>query len=393
MPEINFFWDPLSDNILQERDETGAVTAEYTAEPGLYGNIISQSRGGVESQFHYDAQGSTLAVTDDNQNVTDTFAYNAFGEVTERTGTTEVPFQYIGRKGYYTDSVNGQIMARRRPYEPVSARWLAQDPLSRVGGTLILVDTAQTLSTPPNWRINAVALVLRNYAYCRSNPVRFIDPSGCLEWSHRVESEPDIEGVFGYEIKIRQTLTNDPPLTAAAGSQTWQRNDVRTVALVSAADSCSWEDDRKFRLDVNDIGSKRTPIEITDTVGVRQGDQPAVYCLFVQAVVKQLGLRPFSVAGGVVTFDSDPLPTGNNYEATKEQWELAGKMSKSPILSANVVYMFFQRNHCNCCTKEDKKKAGDILKKEYGGVDPSVGTLEYLKYAELGTWYAFVGLP
>jgi YD repeat-containing protein len=47
----------------------------------------------VESQFHYDAQGSTLAVTDDDQNVTDTFAYTAFGEVTERTGTTEVPFQ------------------------------------------------------------------------------------------------------------------------------------------------------------------------------------------------------------------------------------------------------------------------------------------------------------
>jgi hypothetical protein len=46
MPEINFFWDPLSDNILQERDETGAVTAEYTAEPGLYGNIISQNRSG-----------------------------------------------------------------------------------------------------------------------------------------------------------------------------------------------------------------------------------------------------------------------------------------------------------------------------------------------------------
>jgi hypothetical protein len=27
MSEMNFFWDPLSDNILQERDETGAVTA------------------------------------------------------------------------------------------------------------------------------------------------------------------------------------------------------------------------------------------------------------------------------------------------------------------------------------------------------------------------------
>jgi YD repeat-containing protein len=125
MPEINFFWDPLSDNSLQERDDNGAVTAEYTAEPGLYGNIISQNRGGVESQFHYDAQGSTLAVTDDDQSVTDTFAYTAFGEVTERTGTIEVPFQYIGRQGYYTDSVTGQIMARRRPYEPLRARWLA----------------------------------------------------------------------------------------------------------------------------------------------------------------------------------------------------------------------------------------------------------------------------
>ena len=29
MSEINFFWDPLSDNILRKRDETGAVTAEY----------------------------------------------------------------------------------------------------------------------------------------------------------------------------------------------------------------------------------------------------------------------------------------------------------------------------------------------------------------------------
>jgi RHS repeat-associated protein len=153
MPEMNFFWDPLSDNILQERDETGAVTAEYTAEPGLYGNIISQNRGGVESQFHYDAQGSTLAVTDDNQNVTDTFAYTAFGEVTERTGTTEVPFQYIGQKGYYTDGLTGQIMARRRPYEPVRARWLSADPLGK--------------SVHHNL-----------YNYGQNEPTRHIDPSG-----------------------------------------------------------------------------------------------------------------------------------------------------------------------------------------------------------------------
>jgi len=47
MPEINFFWDPLSDNILQERDAIGALTGEYTTELGLYGNVISQNRSGV----------------------------------------------------------------------------------------------------------------------------------------------------------------------------------------------------------------------------------------------------------------------------------------------------------------------------------------------------------
>jgi RHS repeat-associated protein len=153
MSEINFFWDPLSDNILQERDETGAVTAEYTAEPGLYGNIISQNRGGVESQFHYDAQGSTLAVTDDNQNVTDTRAYTAFGETTESTGSTSFPFQYIGQKGYYQDGLTDQYLVRRRPYEPREGRWLGSDPVE---------------PAPPN----------SLYAYVRNSPTSRLDPSG-----------------------------------------------------------------------------------------------------------------------------------------------------------------------------------------------------------------------
>jgi RHS repeat-associated protein len=170
MPEINFFWDPLSDNILQERDETGAVTAEYTAEPGLYGNLISQNRGGVESQFHYDAQGSTLAVTDDNQNVTDTFAYTAFGEVTERIGTTDVPFQYIGQKGYYTDGVTGQIVARRRPYEPTRGRWLAIDPLW------------QFISNPTKRSLTLC------YGYAQNSPLAHGDPSGEMSISYNEDT-------------------------------------------------------------------------------------------------------------------------------------------------------------------------------------------------------------
>jgi YD repeat-containing protein len=115
MARTYFFWDPVEDNIVQERDEHGNVTAEYTTEPGLHGNLISQNRGGVESQYHFDPQGSVLALTNDNQEVTDTYAYNAFGEVTERTGNTVNPFQFVGQKGYYRDEESGEYDARMRP--------------------------------------------------------------------------------------------------------------------------------------------------------------------------------------------------------------------------------------------------------------------------------------
>jgi hypothetical protein len=125
MPDTNFFWDPLSDNILQERDETGAVTAEYTTEPGLYGNLLSQNRGGTESQYHFDVLGSTLALTDDNQQVTDTYAYTAFGERTERTGSTINPFQFIAEMQYYSNELAEAYDARGRLMAARDGRWLS----------------------------------------------------------------------------------------------------------------------------------------------------------------------------------------------------------------------------------------------------------------------------
>jgi RHS repeat-associated protein len=156
MPEINFFWDPLSDNILQERNETGAVTAEYTTEPGLYGNVISQNRGGAESQFHYDAQGSTLAVTNDNQQVTDTRAYAAFGETTESTGETKFSVQFIGRLGYHLNSELQPYYVRRRGYDAAKSRWLSVDVLDLLANS-------------------------HSYLYVANQPLIKVDPSGLRE--------------------------------------------------------------------------------------------------------------------------------------------------------------------------------------------------------------------
>jgi RHS repeat-associated protein len=156
----HFFWDPVEDNIVQERDDTGVITAEYATEPYLYGNLISQNRGGVESQYHFDPQGSTLALTDDSQQVTDTYAYTAFGEVTEHTGSTINPFRYIGQKQYYQDEETGEYDVRQRALYAARAAWRSRD---------LLPDYSLSIYPSP---------VIDPYRYVRNNPVNRTDPSG-----------------------------------------------------------------------------------------------------------------------------------------------------------------------------------------------------------------------
>jgi RHS repeat-associated protein len=186
MSRTYFFWDPLSDNILQERDESGTVTAEYTTEPGLYGNLISQNRGGVERQYHFDPQGSTLALTDDNQQVTDTYAYSAFGEVTERHGSTINPFQYVGQKQYYRDEETEVYDVRRRTYSAGSGQWLTQDPLGRI-------------------------VVRYGYVYCGNRPLIAVDPTGLAEVFFQPQSAV---GIGWYDFSFIPSF----PFDAVAGA-------------------------------------------------------------------------------------------------------------------------------------------------------------------------------
>ncbi len=72
MPVTNYIWDDENDSLLMETDENGDTTAVYTTEPEPYGRVISQRRNGNTSYYHYDAQGNTVALTDESGNVTDT---------------------------------------------------------------------------------------------------------------------------------------------------------------------------------------------------------------------------------------------------------------------------------------------------------------------------------
>jgi RHS repeat-associated protein len=130
-------------------------TVRYTV---VNGQVIAENRNGVRKTYVPDPSGSTIALLDDKQKITDAFSYSPFGELKSRTGTTPTPFQYIGTRGYYTDP-NNRIYVRARTYQPNYARWMTVDPL---------------------WPGESA------YGYARGNPVRWGDRSGkgCLSTSH-----------------------------------------------------------------------------------------------------------------------------------------------------------------------------------------------------------------
>jgi len=117
-----------------ETDENNVPTVVYTHRPERFGELISQERSGVTSYYFYDGEHSTRLLTDDNENITDTYIFSAFGELVARTGTTTNPFGYKGAVGYYTNSATDDIYVRARSYQPVTGRWLSMDPLGFVDG-------------------------------------------------------------------------------------------------------------------------------------------------------------------------------------------------------------------------------------------------------------------
>src|SRR3989304_10410498 len=134
MTVTNYIWDVESDNLLMETDASGATTAVYTNEPDVFGELVSQRRGGGRSYYHFDAQRSTRELTDANQNVTDAATYTAFGEAVASSGVTSNPFGYKGALGYYLNPETNDLYVRARLYSAQLGRFCSRDPIRRRAG-------------------------------------------------------------------------------------------------------------------------------------------------------------------------------------------------------------------------------------------------------------------
>ncbi|MGO9020298.1 MAG: RHS repeat domain-containing protein [Syntrophobacteraceae bacterium] len=135
-------------NLMADADSNG-VTHKYIYGRGLLAVATSNAR----YCYHFNGTGSTVAITDMNQNIVNSYAYDPFGTVLSQQETVPQPFKYVGQFGVMAEP-NGLYYMRARYYDPSVGRFISEDPLGFGGGDVNL------------------------YAYILNNPVNSTDPGG-----------------------------------------------------------------------------------------------------------------------------------------------------------------------------------------------------------------------
>lgn len=166
-----------------EERQNGSVTRSYT-----YGSqrIAMWDHAGVH-YFVEDAHSGVRAMLDSTGHVTDTFVYDAFGEVLERTGTTDVPFQY---RGEFRDPMLGLDYLRARWMDSTRGRFVAMDPLPADPETPTQVN---------------------RYSYAENDPINGSDPTGLITVSDPIVGtavHKYIEDDFDRSSELGRRFTN-----------------------------------------------------------------------------------------------------------------------------------------------------------------------------------------
>lgn len=154
-------------DVLMETNTSNAPQRYY-----IYGlGLIAQTDGSGTNPhyYHYNGIGSTVALTESSQNVTDAYVYDSFGSLLSQLGSTPNPFQFVGQFGVQQSAAGLQFM-RARYYSP---------------------ETGQFISRDRKWGRSDLSQSLNLYAYAGSNPLLFSDPSGLSSISSLLNGQFD----------------------------------------------------------------------------------------------------------------------------------------------------------------------------------------------------------
>lgn len=142
-------------NVLAEVDENGTVKCTYT----IGADLVSQERSGRTSIYLYDGHCSVVGLANETGVITDTYSYDAFGNLMKSTGATVNNYRYCGEQ---FDETTGLYSLRARYMDTTTGRFISQDSYQG------------NINDPVS---------LHKYLYANANPIKYNDPSGyCVAW-------------------------------------------------------------------------------------------------------------------------------------------------------------------------------------------------------------------
>ena len=120
-------------------------------------NAVKYIGGDVQQSKHFyviSGHGDIRKLTDVNGNITDKYAYNAYGNIRKASGITENEFLYTGEQ--YNESIELYYL-RARYMDPSAGRFIG-------------LDSYQGDRNDP--------ISLHKYLYANANPITYTDPTG-----------------------------------------------------------------------------------------------------------------------------------------------------------------------------------------------------------------------
>jgi RHS repeat-associated protein len=175
-------------DVVRDLNTDLTVAADYLNGLGL-DDKLRQISSGTAAYYLLDHLGSTRALTDNSGNISASFSYDSFGNVSG--GPAPTGYGYTGRE---LDADTGLMYYRARWYDPQQGRFLSMDPLGFSGGDVNL------------------------YAYVLNNPANFRDPTGTQRADR--DRPGDIEWARGLKKQI-DSMPTSPVKKSLCCNKTW----------------------------------------------------------------------------------------------------------------------------------------------------------------------------
>ncbi|XHL99163.1 MAG: putative Ig domain-containing protein [Microcoleus anatoxicus] len=174
--------------VLEEYDALGNAKGSY-----VYGyDLIGKLQGNQPSFYHVDGLGSTRVLTNGLGAVTDSYSYDAFGNLIVSAGGSNNAYLFAGEQ---RDGETGLDYLRARYYDPLVGRFVSADAYEG------------TLDDP---------MSLHDYQYAHANPVVNTDPSGYFSIGELLGT------MAGYSVLAGLSYTTVSAVgTVAGGGSVW----------------------------------------------------------------------------------------------------------------------------------------------------------------------------